>query len=129
MNKELLLKVADAIEQNPTHYDQSCWRADTNFAQIELPDVPYFADPKDCGTYMCVAGWVVALTPPEERLATHSFTSAAGAALNMHDKDRRRLFNSRFRPNDGTTVPQVLRSFANGVPLEEISTLSDDEET
>jgi hypothetical protein len=42
MNKELLLKVADAIEANPKHFD--------------MDD---FLD--ECGTTACIAGWSVSL--------------------------------------------------------------------
>lgn len=43
MNKELLLKVADAIEANPEHFDMNAWAEET----------------PSCGTTACIVGWAL----------------------------------------------------------------------
>ena len=48
MNKKMMLKIADAIEKSPGLYDQGTYGDG--------------ADPRECGTPCCIAGWAVALS-------------------------------------------------------------------
>lgn len=50
MNKELLLKVADAIEANPAHFDMDDFFQNT-----------------ECGTTACIAGWALFLESGKEK--------------------------------------------------------------
>ena len=61
-NPELLEKVIDAIEEYPALYDQG---------------LVGIGDPRDpCGTACCIAGWAVALGPPNtERLTKITYAN------------------------------------------------------
>lgn len=127
-NAKLLIAVAQAIEQYPGGYNQRTWysklepvgmgRAEcqpTGFAYC-VPYVKDVAGAHACGTVACIAGWAVALTPlKERRLRTgESVSDAAGRLLGLDEDEKRVLFNGRWRPSEGLSVPDALRCFAAG---------------
>ena len=83
MNKERLLAVAEAIEKEPSLYDQREWGA------------PW------CGTPGCIAGWAVALFSDDNDRAARiahvfSIKEAALHSLGMRADQKYPLFNSRW---------------------------------
>lgn len=85
MNKPLLLKVADAIEANPEHFDMSL-----------------FTD--DCDTTACIAGWAAFLSSRYKRLETfiakndYSIATRATEVLQLTDDQAFRLFYTEGWP-------------------------------
>lgn len=68
MNKDLLLKVADAIEANPEHFDMENWFQDTA-----------------CGTAACIGGWALHLHKQKKSLMLTDkyFTKAINPVAEM----------------------------------------------
>jgi hypothetical protein len=85
MNKPLLLKVADAIEANPQHFDMSL-----------------FTD--DCDTTACIAGWAVFLNSRYKNFKKflaendYSIPTRAASALKLTDDQASRLFYTEGWP-------------------------------
>ena len=81
LNTELLLKVADAIEEHPDLYDQS------SYGRMK--------DPLKCGTPCCVAGWALALSPGGFRgvgIDVDDISLLAGVRLGLGFLGRGELF-------------------------------------
>lgn len=75
LNKDLILKIADQVEIEEHHYDQSTW-GEPDEKQIKaLANVPFNeAVPVDmCGTKACIAGWAALLSDKLLIRKVHSF--------------------------------------------------------
>lgn len=124
LNKELFLKIADAIEAEPGCYDQSSWYStDSDLsATLSTKTVPCLSvnQGHTCGTKACIAGWAVALTPLHDRPDYFSISLSAEQLLGLSDDQSSYLFHPRWEPKDGMTVPQCLREIAHGrIPIDE----------
>lgn len=132
MNKELLLKVADAIEKYPELYDQE------TYGDVEVDDT-------SCGTTACIAGWACALEGYYPTIATLSdgevifgydnvakepwtpFSKGvdshvtAQQLLELSENEADVLFGGGWRPDEDLTVPEALRKIADGISIAELS--------
>lgn len=123
--QQLMLAVADAIENDPASYKQTHW--------IEVTE---------CGTTCCIAGWAVKIAQDEDFERVVSTARAMGIyyessyAYEEHDSwflytamdllglernEAHKLFGCNWRPAAELTVPEALRKFAGGAELEEIT--------
>lgn len=86
MNSELLLQIADMIEQYPESYDQGTWGTfnspdRTRNFDLDLVDT-------GCGTSMCIAGWAAFLTDWHPVMFLWEGSEEAGDAVWGLDWDR-----------------------------------------
>jgi hypothetical protein len=95
LNVELLRKIADKIEAEPTCYNQQ------NYV---------------CGTAHCIGGWAATLGGAGEP----NFENGQNA-LQLATPDAHALFAASWMPCEGLTVPQALRAIADGSTIEEVS--------
>lgn len=129
MNRELLLRVADHIDEYPDSFDLSWW-AQANTGDCKRPE-------NICDTFGCVAGWTVMLHDPTVRFAIatgnldsdeFNFGDEAAKALELDRDTADVLFTSNrwwaeqmlhfgFEPDedryegfDGTWIPLELVS-------------------
>lgn len=125
MNKDLLLKVADAIERNPTRYSR--WETlatnITNYANpvVVLPHIGISqteAEAYDVNAN--VAGWIVLLTHPEKRpnsivvKRSPDINYVAQVILDITDAQASVLFSPNWMADYECDVPQVLRMLSIG---------------
>lgn len=126
MNKELFLKVADAIENDPSSYDQKIYAEDLLDQTGEV-----------CGTTMCIAGWALFLsrgfsvaqikeTYPEYEAAKElAITEDQGENLfraydftnswpEPYGRQMELLASSDDRESKAKLVASMLRAIANG---------------
>lgn len=75
MNRERLLKVADAIERGAIHEDKLGFNM-ASFKNLKAKPEEDMTG-KSCGTTMCICGWVNALFAPE----TYAGDTSRGAEL------------------------------------------------
>jgi len=124
--QQLILEVADAIEENAEFYSQSKW----------------FNAFNECGTTCCIAGWAVRIAMPDEFFKRVDRAIALGpdkyeyeevaeqddewfheigmALFGLSDYESN-LFNYDWMPPEGMTVPDALRKFAGGDELKDIT--------
>lgn len=124
MNKDLLLKVADAIEKNPTRYSR--WETlATNITNYGNPGIvlPHIGVSHEADVYDVnanVAGWVVLLTHPESRPNSivvkrpTDINYVAKTILGITDLQADVLFSPNWMAEYDCDVPQVLRMIAIG---------------
>lgn len=118
---KLLYATADAIELYPEHWDQGFWLVDKHSWDIGHLNVEDGYLAPDCGTTMCAAGWMGALTGigpldphdgmPPERLA--AIGRRAGLAPNAAEW----LFVELggFPPNEPGRFAHGLRQLGDAV--------------
>ena len=132
-NAALFNVLADRIEQNPDEYDQETWGTSN--------------DPEgECGGSYCIAGTVAMLLGAEPRTVyalsgalshyswdmvtldgvTESPGKLAGRVLGLDEDEQLVLFSEVWHP-DGMSVPEALRSIAEGVAVGDV-TYYDDED-
>jgi len=140
MNRELLLRVADAIEREPDSYDQATsasYRIQTRDGNIKdispqaaratiegLEFLPH------CGTAYCIAGHVTVQAGYAYNLkfgwweagdGTYFYDGGQGLRakelLGLSEPQASVLFNADWVPAEGLTVPEALRAFADGAKL------------
>jgi hypothetical protein len=136
MNRDVLLQVADRIEQDPDSYNQNTWGRRTA-----------------CGTAFCIAGHVAAATLPPENLVWQRDPWQANSwfldevrdlqgrkrmvkyyARDVLDMDTEiidvdgdievyvgDLFDGDWEPVDGMTAPEALRAVADGASLASVT--------
>lgn len=87
-NRELLLKVADAIENDPDHWDQGAWALPTPEFAREHPDERLEPGAvSGCGATMCLAGWGIALeNDPALRVEIPAMTSSTIRLFRQDDR-------------------------------------------
>lgn len=106
LNRDLMYRIADAIEREPERFDMGDWIGET-----------------ECGTTFCVAGWAVLLEKPElfMNVGTHRLpVDVLFEALRLLDPDPHnecleelsRLFVSNMEA-DATDAAIKLRKFAD----------------
>lgn len=93
LHRERRLKVADAIEREPEHFDMSTWfwrRYENDGVHPSLGLVPDLLalDLRSCGTTACVAGWACSLYGAD--------------ALDLHETHRRE------NPSIGHVAAEIL---------------------
>lgn len=125
MNRNMLLKVAQAIEDEPRHFDIDTWVStpDGNEGDF-IKDIPVVLK---CGTTMCIGGHAVhqamlAAKKQKKRFRPSSESTARAAAsiLDMDPLDAHRLFMpgswnywTNADPRDWQEVVKVLRILAD----------------
>ena len=142
-NKELFYKIADAIEQNPSHHYQSSWiRVRENpslFARrVQTSDMLTLEvngeQIEHCGTTQCVAGWAAVLDGQGERLAIQmgevsgdneepfSVIKSAACALGIDADEANTLFVSSAGHTESYDWPAVLRALGDGTTVKKAFT-------
>lgn len=122
MNRELMLKVADVIEEYPEKYDQGCWIGNKAGDYYGPSPKPTKADYHRCGTVCCIAGHAVmqgilAGTRPEmpkyywRSELYFNWQEEAAKDLGISDGIAGRLFDADFEPT--IPVPEFLRKLAD----------------
>ena len=77
MNKELLCKIADAIEAAPEEFDQAAWGT-------------------GCGTPRCVAGWAITLCEDPDYCTGEDVADGAREVLGLTQYQRHNLFAANW---------------------------------
>lgn len=110
-NSELFKKVADQVERDPSCYHQ-------------------------CSTVECIGGWALALSgydPDSPRCYLFEHTrrvidergdlieATAQELLGLTDEEADILFDGRWSPANGVTVPSALRRLAGGETIESVT--------
>lgn len=123
MNSELLIKIAESIEQYPERYNQSVWldvprevRATHTNRSMERPNVEQVRTGQfTCGATACVAGHAVVMSDvdltPFTRYGEVDIDMAGQNALDI-DSDLAFWLFSNYRRE--ATMPAVLRAIAAG---------------
>jgi hypothetical protein len=81
MNKELLLRVKEAILAHPEHFDMFGFMTGPKFIYESSETVIATIDDLNagqCGTTACIAGWAVALSPKDEVRKAYSHRADIG---------------------------------------------------
>lgn len=99
MNKELILSVADTIEQQPEtgYYDKNGF----NMGSYT----------HDCGTPSCMAGWAIALKEERDYVDHLNAFHKACNYFGVSEDDGHKLFLA-YNYDDKRTCVQVLRNLA-----------------
>lgn len=112
-NRDVIYGAADWIEQHPDRYSQHHWSDLLN----------------ECGTAYCIGGTVLHLDGWEAdrygvwtrdndpEIVYQSVPATAAALMGLPKDEASILFNHRWQPADGYTVPEALRRIADGVPV------------
>lgn len=113
--QQLMLQVADAIEDDPASYAQEHW-----------------VDHTYCGTRCCIAGWAVKIAEPERfnidfrnqcevRNLSEYIELNAHELLGLASNKALLLFHSGWKPVEDMTVSEALRKIAGGSKLSEVT--------
>ena len=119
VNSELLNKIADQIEAHPESLNMETWVSEVNYA-----------NPLDCGTVACIAGWAIIFSAKEfpdtinlstwhyeiiEDLFGDDYLSITAAEM-LLGLDQHTGYILFFRDEEGYTVnfPTLLRELAKG---------------
>lgn len=95
---ERLLAIAEIIEAGDSRWDQDTWsevsdKLDWDDERPEANDINIVSTTHSCGAYGCIAGWGVAMSPPELFATTDNIldpwttagTEALGVSRNLAD--------------------------------------------
>jgi hypothetical protein len=120
---DLMLKVADQIEEEPERYNQY-----------------YYVMDSPCGTQHCIAGWALVLSG-KAQVEIDTYTDRAWTcifvdletggwedpvelgreALGLNEEEAWRLFGASWKPAENMSVPDALRKLAWGADIEDVS--------
>ena len=135
-NTDLLLQIAEAIDEEETFKNNFDMRSYTNIyssssengKSIDEAILDLLDGSNRCGTTCCVAGWAVLLSDKEifKKLAGddlyhgQSFQDVAADFLDMSVHDAEHLFYDFNGPLNGLTATQALQKIAAGTAIREV---------
>ena len=100
MNASLLDGIADAIEGDPTQYDQRA-----------------VGNPTDCNSPCCVGGWAIRLAaPPDSRHESGAFLDTAARLLGLNHRQRDALLSMTVPKEELRLAFPQLAGFDFGPP-------------
>jgi hypothetical protein len=107
--------VADIVELTKWAYNQDHWFCSDGYPDSNPGDIigrgfDWESDP-DCGTYGCIAGWAVALTPDLPWFVHGAWTPAGAIALGLKPVLATHLFRAEL-PLEPHEVADALRRLA-----------------
>lgn len=106
MNTERLTEVIDFLKVNPEEWNQNKWLAENLVMQSNGVNFDGKQHPDECGTAMCIAGWVTKFAVDRgEREMPHLAINAASIAASVLDLD---MYQERYLFRHWRTMDEIV---------------------